>query len=701
MEGQNHGDYQAFNVNFSVDGAAKLKERVNQKLQEFMGDYTDDTLVEYVIVLLRNGRHKEEAKNELNVFLGSDSDSFVNWLWDHLSSNLHLYVPPQERYLDGDRKGTVTSGDEVGHDDAHLSDIDLERDKSTKESKSRRNREWKGLVRDAAEPPPLRSSEVESFHVEEKNHHKVSHLKRSHSPRPPVQNKRSRQDERRLKREVPSQPRMKAPSRLLQFAVRDAVGPIRPILKTEPTVRRLRSVVSTSSGDTFLEHQPRGIRSVARVPNAMAAAMKAAAEAAEDVTKVKGVKGSNVFDRLGHDMEVSEVTNQNPESNRALMADADYEDFDHMHHVAIPSYIQSEDSEENMTMLDMDTNRADDYNSDTEYGISGVGHRVMNGSRSGTSLGNKEDSSMTVQCSVANNKDDVMRRTRVKTQNPSSAVPNASRKIVNISVNVNTWKPPHYQVSRDISEMEHLKAKIQENEVAARTVGARFMKENSTTMVVKENEQPGFHMRKESQVNLSSSPASFSAGRLAEDADSRAIFVNNVHFAATKDNLARHFSKFGEVLKVVIVTDATSGLPKGSAYIEFTCKEAADLSLSLSGTSFMSRILKVVKKSSASLEASPGMTKPHVVRASPFPAARLPGVPYPRAHAAAFRPPRLPFKTGAWSLQWKRGHPSVAEGFTNPQNGVPLAANNVPSPTARNLTYVRTEAKPVGNSGNP
>lgn len=34
---------------------------------------------EYVIVLLRNGRHKEEAKKELNVFLGDDSDSFVNW----------------------------------------------------------------------------------------------------------------------------------------------------------------------------------------------------------------------------------------------------------------------------------------------------------------------------------------------------------------------------------------------------------------------------------------------------------------------------------------------------------------------------------------------------------------------------------------------------------------------------------------------
>ena len=34
---------------------------------------------EYVTVLLRNGRDKDEAKNELNVFLGDDSDSFVAW----------------------------------------------------------------------------------------------------------------------------------------------------------------------------------------------------------------------------------------------------------------------------------------------------------------------------------------------------------------------------------------------------------------------------------------------------------------------------------------------------------------------------------------------------------------------------------------------------------------------------------------------
>jgi hypothetical protein len=35
---------------------------------------------EYVVVLLRNGRHKDEAAKELHVFLGDDNDAFVSWL---------------------------------------------------------------------------------------------------------------------------------------------------------------------------------------------------------------------------------------------------------------------------------------------------------------------------------------------------------------------------------------------------------------------------------------------------------------------------------------------------------------------------------------------------------------------------------------------------------------------------------------------
>lgn len=41
------------------------------------------------------------------------------------------------------------------------------------------------------------------------------------------------------------------------------------------------------------------------------------------------------------------------------------------------------------------------------------------------------------------------------------------------------------------------------------------------------------------------------------------FFNLQVHFAATKDSLSRHFNKFGDVLKVLIVTDAATGQPTG------------------------------------------------------------------------------------------------------------------------------------------
>lgn len=41
------------------------------------------------------------------------------------------------------------------------------------------------------------------------------------------------------------------------------------------------------------------------------------------------------------------------------------------------------------------------------------------------------------------------------------------------------------------------------------------------------------------------------------------LVIKQVHFGATKDSLSRHFNKFGEVLKAVIVTDPATGQPSG------------------------------------------------------------------------------------------------------------------------------------------
>lgn len=116
---------------------------------------------------------------------------FPNRLWDHLDSNLDSYVQPQESYVNEVLKTKPAAND------THRLDSESERAKTSKESKSWHRRDWKGLMKDADEPPPLRSSVVEKIHLEEKPHQRVrtSRGKRSPSPRSVGLRKRSQPDE--------------------------------------------------------------------------------------------------------------------------------------------------------------------------------------------------------------------------------------------------------------------------------------------------------------------------------------------------------------------------------------------------------------------------------------------------------------------------------------------------------------------------
>lgn len=715
MGGADQIDDRTFRLNFLGDGAAKLRDRVNEKLKEFMGDYTDDTLVEYVIVLLKNGRCKEEARNELNVFLGDDSDSFVSWLWDHLGSNINLYVQPQESLSDEAAKEKPTTGDQMARNDLHHLDFKSDRGKSSKLSRSRHNREWKTLVRDVDEPPPFQSSVIDNVHTDERTRGKVGHAERSHSPQPVAQKKsgraeqshspqpiarkkRSRPDEHHLmKRGVASQSTINAPRRLLQFAVRDAVATSRPSNSTsEPSLKRLRSVVSTSAVNSSVEARPRRFQSIARVPNAMATAIKAVEEAAKDV--VKNRSSGNVFDRLGRGMDISQASDQLTEFREAAVEDVEYGDFNRVSEETrlnfLPKSEYTGDSVGDVTMLETDTGIASDSASDNERydDVNVMGRRVMDVSQIGTSGGNEDQDSLMVRYSVAKNSDEIMRKPR-KDQDQSALAANTSRKIVNISVNVNTWKPTHYPEPREVSEMDNRKS-VQESEAGLGKSGVWLMNEKSNPVTAGNgNTKPAADTQKEPQKMLPTPSGLYSTGRPTEDADSRTIFVNNVHFASTKDSLSRHFNKFGEVLKVIIVTDAATGQPKGSAYVEFMRKDAAENALSLDGTSFMSRILKVVRKSSAQ-EAAPMMTWPRVVRGSPFAPQRFARVPFPRGISSVYRG-RPPIKPGARSMQWKRdAQPTPSESGPTVASG-----NTVPSPAVRSLTYIRTEPKTNGSSG--
>ena len=71
------------------------------------------------------------------------------------------------------------------------------------------------------------------------------------------------------------------------------------------------------------------------------------------------------------------------------------------------------------------------------------------------------------------------------------------------------------------------------------------------------------------------------------------LFVGNLSFSSTKEDLQKLFATFGNVLDVKIPTDFQTGKPRGFAFVSFETEDAAQSSLSLDGTEHDGRALTV------------------------------------------------------------------------------------------------------------
>ncbi|KAI9674347.1 MAG: cytoplasmic RNA-binding protein [Trizodia sp. TS-e1964] len=81
-----------------------------------------------------------------------------------------------------------------------------------------------------------------------------------------------------------------------------------------------------------------------------------------------------------------------------------------------------------------------------------------------------------------------------------------------------------------------------------------------------------------------------------EDIDARSIFVGNVDYQASPEEIQAHFQSCGSINRVTILLDKFSGHPKGYAYVEFTEPSLVALALVLNESVFRGRNLKVVPK---------------------------------------------------------------------------------------------------------
>ncbi|XP_063468621.1 embryonic polyadenylate-binding protein 2 isoform X1 [Symphalangus syndactylus] len=115
------------------------------------------------------------------------------------------------------------------------------------------------------------------------------------------------------------------------------------------------------------------------------------------------------------------------------------------------------------------------------------------------------------------------------------------------------------------------------------------------------------------------------------EADHRSVYVGNVDYGGSAEELEAHFSRCGEVHRVTILCDKFSGHPKGYAYIEFATKGSVQAAVELDQSLFRGRLIKVLPKRTnfpgisstdrGGLRGHPGS------RGAPFPHSSLQGRP--------------------------------------------------------------------------
>ncbi len=72
------------------------------------------------------------------------------------------------------------------------------------------------------------------------------------------------------------------------------------------------------------------------------------------------------------------------------------------------------------------------------------------------------------------------------------------------------------------------------------------------------------------------------------------IYIGNMSFDTTEDQLRQAFEGFGEVSTVNIITDRDSGKPRGFAFVEMSANDEAAAAISgLNGQELSGRELKV------------------------------------------------------------------------------------------------------------
>ncbi|KAL3319291.1 Polyadenylate-binding protein 2 [Cichlidogyrus casuarinus] len=136
-------------------------------------------------------------------------------------------------------------------------------------------------------------------------------------------------------------------------------------------------------------------------------------------------------------------------------------------------------------------------------------------------------------------------------------------------------------------------SKLDDNSIDAEL---QAIKERVFEMEAEANKLHEINDKQKSPLTSASQTPSVMSDEEKNEVDLRSVYVGNVDYGASAEELSSLFGSCGAVNRVTILCNVYTGQPKGYAYIEFENVDAVEAACALDGSNFRQRELKVLPK---------------------------------------------------------------------------------------------------------
>ncbi|EIM22578.1 RNA-binding domain-containing protein [Wallemia mellicola] len=156
-----------------------------------------------------------------------------------------------------------------------------------------------------------------------------------------------------------------------------------------------------------------------------------------------------------------------------------------------------------------------------------------------------------------------------------------------------TNEEPTFEEDDEDKEIAAMKERVKQMEEEAARL--REVQENVEQKPEEDQQQQPQQLESQEQSTFEGQDAEMMQ-ESSEDVDGRSVYVGNVDYSATPEDLQKHFAACGTINRVTILCDKFTGHPKGYAYIEFAEPSLVENASALNESLFKGRLIKVVAK---------------------------------------------------------------------------------------------------------